>query len=67
MTFIQGGIAYRTLTDVKEIVCVGLEVFYREGSIVIFNVYNPCDKISQELLEKVGGNTGKRVWRFQCT
>lgn len=63
MTFIQEGVPYRSIAEVKELECVGVEIFYQGGAIEIYNYYNPCNKISQELLNKVGGKEGKReLW-----
>lgn len=33
--------------------CVVVKLFYQEESIVIYNLYNPCKKISLNLLERI--------------
>ncbi len=53
VTFIKEGTIYRELNEVKDIECVVVEVYFREESIVIFNFYNPCKKISINLFEKI--------------
>ncbi len=41
--------------------CVVVEIYFREESIVIYNFYNPCKKISIKLFEKIRKET-KELW-----
>uniref|UniRef100_A0A673JBS2 Protein-glutamine gamma-glutamyltransferase K n=1 Tax=Sinocyclocheilus rhinocerous TaxID=307959 RepID=A0A673JBS2_9TELE len=53
VTFLKEGTVYREITEVMDIECVAVELFYQEESIVIYKFYNPCKKISLNLLERI--------------
>jgi len=48
--FIKQGMQYRVLGKGKEFEYLIIELWTREGNIKIVNFYNPCNKLSLELL-----------------
>jgi len=61
VTFIKEGTVYRELCEVIDMECVVVEIYFREDSIVIYNFYNPCKKISIKLFEKIKKEK-KELW-----
>lgn len=60
-TFIQNGMCYRVnhiSTDHESIV---VKVWTDKGKVDIINYYNPCGKLSQDILEDVGGTMEDNV------
>lgn len=62
-TFIKEGIGFRKIVDNNEFEAVVVEVWERNQSIRVINFYNPCDKLTKEMMENIGGiGDFKSVW-----
>lgn len=62
-TFIKQGIGYKTVEVDREIEVVVVEIWEGSRCIRIINFYNPCDRLSKDILESIGGNgSQKTVW-----
>ena len=59
--FIKQGIQYKVLGKGTQLEYVIIEVWTREGTIRIANFYNPCKKLSNELLEELAVHLGGKV------
>lgn len=61
--FVKQGMQYRVLEKGKECEMIVIEVWTKDGVVKIVNLYNPCKKLSLELLEEVVVHLeGKVVW-----
>ena len=52
-TFIKKGIGFRKVED-NEYEAVVVEVWEGNQSIRIINFYNPCDKLTKDMMENIG-------------
>ncbi len=60
-TFIKQGIGYRSVKVDGEQEVVVVEIWEGAQRIRIINFYNPCDRLSKEKLENIGGNGSHKV------
>ncbi len=60
-TFIKQGVGYRNVEVSVDKEVVVMEVWEGSHSIKIIFFYNPCGKLSKELLENIRGNTNQKV------
>lgn len=51
--FVQQGINYKVLNINEEIEVIGIEVWISKSKFNIINYYNPCKKISREILDSI--------------
>ena len=62
-TFIKHGLGFRTLNISKDAEAILIEAWIGNTSVRIVNFYNPCEKLSREMLGKIiGKETHKTVW-----
>ncbi len=60
-TFIKQGVGYRNVEESVDKEVVVMEVWEGSHSIKVINFYNPCEKLSKEVLESIRGNTNQKV------
>lgn len=60
-TFIQQGLNYRILSLHKEMEVIVTEIWVDNINFVVVNLYNPCQKITREMLESVPVNWNSRI------
>ncbi len=66
-TFIKQGVGYRNVEESVDKEVVVMEVWEGSHSIKVINFYNPCEKLSKEVLESIRGNTNQKViWCADC-
>lgn len=62
-TFIKQGIGFRKVEDNNDYEAVVVEVWEGNQSIRVINFYNPCDKLTKDMMENIGGiGDFKMVW-----
>lgn len=54
-TFIQNGMRYKIIQVNTDHQAIVITVWADKGSIDIVNYYNPCEKLSLDILNDVGG------------
>lgn len=59
--FIKNEVTYRVIELGDEHELITVEVFLKEQSIKVINYYNPCNRLSMEVLEKVMGRGNQKV------
>lgn len=52
-TFIRNGVQYRMVSKGKDLECIVIEVWGKEGKVNIINFYNPCERLSLEDFQDV--------------
>lgn len=60
-TFVKNGVAYREIIIDTQIECVIIEVWMDIGKVKIVNFYNPCNQLTVDSLNSIGGD-GKIGW-----
>lgn len=55
VTFIQHGVNYRAINSSEELEIIIIETWINKTKIRIINLYNPCQKITRDTLERVCG------------
>lgn len=61
--FIHMGVKYRVMNIEKEQESIRVKVWTEEGEITIINYYNPCKRLSLDILNQACGQVqGKLIW-----
>lgn len=62
-TFIRDGIGFRIILISREFESIVVEVWGKCGKIKVVNFYNPCKKLSMDILQKVAGpGQNRALW-----
>lgn len=61
--FVRTGVKYSVMNLGKEQESIRVKVWTEEDEVTIINYYNPCQKLSLDVLNQIGGEVrGKQIW-----
>lgn len=59
--FVKQGVQYRVVGEGTQLEYIVVETWTKTGSIKVVNFYNPCKRLSLEVMEELGGHLGGKV------